>query len=91
MANIKSSLKRIKVNQVKALRNKMVKTNMRTALKKFEALIANGNIEEAKVLYPKTAHVIDKAASKGIIHKNAASRYKSRLAVKLNKLAVVEK
>jgi small subunit ribosomal protein S20 len=84
MANIKSAQKRIKVTAVKTLRNKMVKSALKTTIKKFEAAITGGNPEEAKVAYTNVVRSLDMAASKGIIHKNMASRKKSRLAAKLN-------
>jgi small subunit ribosomal protein S20 len=87
MANIKSAIKRIQVTERRTLRNKMVKSSVKTAIKKYETALGSGNNDEAKLLYANVAHSIDKAAAKGIIHKNAASRKKSRLAVKLNALA----
>ncbi|HBM76202.1 MAG TPA: 30S ribosomal protein S20 [Clostridiaceae bacterium] len=87
MANIKSSIKRIKVTRKKTLRNRVVKSTVKTFVKKFEDAISAGNIDEAKKLYPRASHVIDRAAAKGVIHKNTAARKKSRLALKLNKSA----
>lgn len=87
MANIKSAMKRIKVIERKTLRNKMVKTSVKTSIKKFESALAAGNLEEAKALLSAATCEIDKAASKGIMHKNAASRKKSRLSIALNKAA----
>ncbi|MCM8710395.1 30S ribosomal protein S20 [Clostridium sp. SYSU_GA19001] len=86
MANIKSAVKRIRVTQVKTLRNKMVKSSLKTVIKKFEAAVAGGNVEEAKVALVNASKALDMAASKGVIHKNMASRKKSRLAAKLNAL-----
>ena len=86
MANIKSSKKRIKVTQAKTLRNKMAKSALKTSIKKYETAIVAGNVDEAKVLLGSTIRSIDMAASKGMIHKNVASRKKSRLTLKLNKL-----
>lgn len=85
MANIKSSIKRIRIAKVKTLRNRMVKSTVKTFVRKFEDSIASGNMEEAKKLYPRVSHVIDKAAAKGVMHRNTAARKKSRLAIKLNK------
>ncbi|MBZ4663149.1 MAG: rpsT [Caloramator sp.] len=85
MANIKSAIKRIRVTERRTLRNKMVKSAVKTAIKKFEIALNSGNIDEAKVLYAQAVKALDKAAAKGVIHKNAASRKKSRLTVKLNK------
>lgn len=89
MANIKSAVKRIKVTHTKTMRNRMVKSTVRTFVRKYEEAIAVGNYEEAKRLYPRVSHVIDKAAAKGVLHPNTAARKKSRLALKLNK-AVAE-
>jgi len=87
LPNIKSALKRVHVTSVKNLRNRMVKSQMRTAMRNFETAIAAGNADEAKALYPAAASQVDRAASKGVIHKNAASRQKARMAVRLNKVA----
>ncbi len=87
MANIKSAKKRIKVTEAKTLRNKMVKSSLKTAIKKYETAILAGNKEEAKTTLDSAIRSIDMAASKGIIHKNVASRKKSRLTIRLNKLA----
>ena len=86
MANIKSAKKRIKVTQAKTLRNKMAKSALKTSIKKSETAIVAGNVDEAKVILGSTIKSIDMAASKGMIHKNVASRKKSRLTLKLNKL-----
>jgi len=86
VANIKSAKKRIKVTQAKTLRNKMAKSALKTSIKKYETAIVAGNVDEAKVLLGSTIKSIDMAASKGMIHKNVASRKKSRLTLKLNKL-----
>lgn len=87
MANIKSAIKRILITEKKTLRNRIVKSSVKTTIKKFETAVANGNYDEAKSLLPKVAHAIDKAAAKGVIHKNAAARKKSRLTVRLNAIA----
>ncbi|HAZ37222.1 MAG TPA: 30S ribosomal protein S20 [Clostridiaceae bacterium] len=84
MANIKSAIKRVKITEAKTLKNKMAKTRVKTTIKKFETAVNSGNLDEAKKLYPETTRVIDQAASKGVIHKNAAARQKSRLQLKLN-------
>ncbi len=87
VANIKSAKKRIKVTEAKTLRNKMVKSSLKTAIKKYETALVSGNKEEAKTALDSATRSIDMAASKGIVHKNVASRKKSRLTVRLNKLA----
>lgn len=86
MANIKSAKKRIRVIEKKTLMNRIVKSSLKTTIKKFEAAVLNKNAEEAKVTYVAATKALDMAASKGVIHKNNASRKKSRLAAKLNAL-----
>lgn len=88
MANIKSAIKRIKKTEAKTLRNKMVRSSVKTAVKKFEAAVDNGNFDDAKALLKEVSAMIDRAAAKGVIHSNTASRKKSRLALRLNKSAV---
>lgn len=88
MPNIKSAIKRVKVTEKKNLRNRMVKSAMKTQLKKFEAAVA-ANEADAKVLST-TQGAVDKAMAKGVIHKNAANRKKARLAKKLAKAAKAE-
>jgi small subunit ribosomal protein S20 len=87
MANIKSAKKRIKVIETKTLRNKIIKSALKTAIKKFEVATGANNVEEAKVTYKDAARALDMAAAKGVIHKNMAARKKSRLAAKLNTIA----
>lgn len=87
MANIKSAKKRINVTATKTLRNKMLKSALKTAIKKFEAAVEANNMEEAKVLYTAAARTLDMSVSKGIVHKNMAARKKSRLASKLHAMA----
>lgn len=79
MPNIKSAIKRVKVSEKRRLRNASQKSALRTAVKAFETAIS----PEALINASKK---LDKAASKGLIHKNAANRKKSRLAKKLNAL-----
>ena len=74
MANIKSAKKRVLVNQTKALRNKMIKSGVKTAVKKVDAAIAAGDKEAAKAALLNATSVIDKATSKGVYHKNTSSR-----------------
>ncbi|HBM79762.1 MAG: 30S ribosomal protein S20 [Clostridiales bacterium] len=85
MANIKSAIKRIKITEKKTLRNRMVKSSVKTIVKKFDEYVAAGNMDEAKKLFPRVSHVIDRAAAKGVIHRNTAARKKSKLSLKLNK------
>ena len=83
MPNIKSSIKRVKVNEKKHLRNRMVKSAMRTTVKKYESAVAAGSADAA--LLSQTASAIDKAVAKGVISKNAANRKKARMAKRLAK------
>ncbi len=83
MPNIKSAIKRVKVSEKKNLRNRMVKSVMKTSVKKFNTAIEAGTADAA--LLSQTQGAVDKAASKGVIHKNAANRKKSRMAKRLNK------
>ncbi len=87
MANIKSAKKRIKVTAKKQLRNKSVKSALKTNLKKFYAVVESGNKAEAQAMLPKMTAMVDKAAAKGIMHKNACAHKKSQLAVAVNKMA----
>ncbi len=84
MANIKSGIKRVKTNEKRRAHNASFKSGMRTAVKNFEAQVASNNAEGAQTAYVTASKKIDKAANKGLIHKNAASRQKSRLAKALN-------
>ena len=85
MPNIKSAIKRVKVNEKKHLRNRMVKSAMRTTVKKYESAVAAGSADAA--LLSQTASAIDKAVAKGVISKNAANRKKARMAKRLAKAA----
>lgn len=84
MPNIKSAMKRVKVIEKKTMRNNMIKSGYRTAVKKFEQALESGNIEEAKTLFSEATKKIDQACTKGVLVKNTAARKKSRLAKKLN-------
>ena len=88
MPNIQSAKKRVKVSEKKNLHNRIVKSGMRTAVRTFDAAVA-ADPSNAKEQLSATSAVIDKAVSKGVIHKNAANRKKSRLAKQLNKAAAV--
>ena len=87
MANIKSAKKRILVNQTKAERNKGIKASVKTAVKKVRVAIEAQDKEAAKAALLNATTVIDKAASKGVYHKNTASRKVSRLAKAVNEIA----
>jgi len=86
LPNIKSAIKRVKVSEKKNLRNRVVKSKVKTAIKKFDAELA-ANPATAGAHYSVTASAIDKAAAKGILHKNTANRKKARLAKQLAKAA----
>ncbi|GIN20053.1 MAG TPA: 30S ribosomal protein S20 [Bacillus bacterium] len=86
MPNIKSAIKRVKINEYKNEQNAAFKSAMRTAVKKFEAAAAQ-NDENAKELFKNAVKQLDKAVTKGIIHKNTANRQKARLAKKLSNLS----
>jgi small subunit ribosomal protein S20 len=83
VANIKSQIKRIKQNEKRRLRNKAVKSELKTRIKKA---IANASAENAEEFLRLAQKRLDMAASKGIIHKNQAANKKSRLFKKVNKL-----
>ncbi|MCA1025415.1 MULTISPECIES: 30S ribosomal protein S20 [Cytobacillus] len=83
MPNIKSAIKRVKTNEARYARNIQAKSNMRSAVKKSEAAIANNDANAAES-FAQAASKLDKAAAKGLIHKNAAARKKSRLMKRMN-------
>ncbi|KGN39077.1 30S ribosomal protein S20 [Knoellia subterranea] len=86
MANIKSQLKRIKTNKVATERNKAIKSDVRTAVRKFRELAEAGKADEAKDALKVASKKLDKAVSKGVLHKNNAANKKSALAKKANSL-----
>ena len=83
----KSVEKRDRQNAKRRLRNRAAKSKVRTAVKKFEAQVAAGDKASAEVAMAEAAKLLDSVAGKGIIHKNTASRKKSRMAKALAKLA----
>lgn len=87
MANIKSAKKRILVNQKKALRNKSIRSSVKTAIKKVIVAVENGDKEKAVELLKAATKTIDMACTKGVYHKNNAARKVSRLAKSVNKLS----
>ena len=80
MPNIKSAKKRVLVIEKKTLENRMVKSAIKTELKKFEAAVSEGNKASAQELYNVCVKKLDQAAAKGVYHKNTISRKKSKLA-----------
>ncbi|NLK07201.1 MAG: 30S ribosomal protein S20 [Firmicutes bacterium] len=85
MANIQSAKKRIRVTQRQTARNRAIRSKYRTAIKRFEAALAADDTAKAKELLQVAISEIDRAALKGVIHKNQAARRKSRLTKRLNK------
>ncbi len=87
MANIKSAKKRILVNQNKALQNQMVKSQLKTIIKKFNAAVASGDKAQASELYRLAVKKIDQAVARGVLHKNNAAHKKSEFTRKFNQMA----
>ena len=86
MANIKSAKKRILVSKKKELRNKMIKSKIKTLVKKVELCVAEGRKDDAQVALKVAISEISKATSKGIFHKNTAARKISRLTKLVNNM-----
>ena len=84
MPNIKSAIKRVSVIDKKTLKNNMIKSAYKTAIKTFEAAVEEGNKEKAEVAFTAAVKKVDQACTKGVIKANTASRKKSNLAKKLN-------
>ncbi|GAK04155.1 SSU ribosomal protein S20p [Geomicrobium sp. JCM 19037] len=87
MANIKSAKKRILVNEQKRVKNQAFKSAMRTTIKEFDKKIESNDVEGAKAVFLLAEQKVDKAANKGLIHKNKAARKKSQMERKLNAAA----
>ena len=86
LANIKSAKKRILVNKTKAERNQAIKSAVKTSMKKVEAAVAANDKEAAQAALLNATSVIDKAETKGVLHKNNASRKVSRLSKAVNSI-----
>ena len=86
MPNIKSAAKRDQLSKLQNAKNKAQKTELKTNLKKFNAAVTEGDRAAADSAYKVAVSSVDRAASKGILHKNNAARKKSQLALKLNEL-----
>ncbi len=86
MAHTKSAQKRIRTAAKSQLRNQSIKSRVKTTIKKFEATLAAKETETSNSALSVAFKEIDKAVSKGILHKNAAARKKAKLSVKLNKV-----
>ena len=91
MANIKSAIKRIRSSERKRVRNKPVRTALKTYVRVAQTRIAGRDAELSAEAVVRAISELDKAASKGIIHRNQAARRKSRLMAKLNKLSTASK
>ncbi|MFD0871498.1 30S ribosomal protein S20 [Chlamydia abortus] len=87
MPNIKSAIKRVKTNEKRRLQNASQKSALRTAVKAFEQAANSNNVENAQQTLKVAIKKLDKAVTKGLIHKNAANRKKSRLAKKFNEIS----
>jgi len=87
MANIKSAMKRIKQGEKRRVRNAAARSTVRTALKSARTALDGGQVAQAREALHRTIQILDKAVTKGVVHKNAAARKKSRLTRQLNALA----
>ncbi len=85
MANTRSAEKRIRQTERRTLRNKMLKSQVRTAIRRFREAVAGGAGEQVQAFFQKAVSMVDKAAKKGVIHPNEANRRKSRLARELDR------
>lgn len=86
MPNIKSSIRSVKTDAERRAKNSAVKSQIRTATRKTVEAVEAGAVEDAKKVLVQATSVIDKAASKGVLHKNTAARKKSNLTAKVNAL-----
>ena len=87
MAHHKSALKRVRQTIKRTAQNRSLRSDLRTVIKKFRLILDGGNIEQLQEAYPGVQKNIDKAVTKGILHKRTGSRYKSRLALSMAKTA----
>ena len=87
MANIKSSAKRDEKSKELRAKNRADKTELKTMIKKFDAAVVDGNREAAESAYKVAVKTVDRAAGKGLLHKNNAAHKKSAMAIKLNEMA----
>jgi small subunit ribosomal protein S20 len=87
MANHFSALKRARQTEKRTARNRANRSRLRTALRQFRESLAKGDKQAAEQVFRQTVSALDKAIQKGVLHENTASRYKSRLSVRLSALA----
>jgi small subunit ribosomal protein S20 len=85
--NIKSAEKRVRITESRTLRNASLKSALRTTIKKFETALAQSDVNQARLALKVATRALDKAVTKGIIHRNTASRKKSRLTKRFNAVA----
>ena len=85
MAHHKSALKRVRQTAKRTAHNRSMRAELRTNIKNFRLIQESGNLEQARDTYPKLQKNIDKAVTKGVLHKRTGVRYKSRLAQSLAK------
>ena len=85
MANHKSALKRVRQTIKHTAQKRSQRADLRTAIKKFSLILDEGNVDQARETYPEVQKKIDKAVTKGVLHKRTGVRYKSRLALSLSK------
>jgi len=90
VAHHASALKQMRQSEKRRARNRKNLSQLKTQIKKLRSVVAEGNAEAARKLLPATEAEIDKAAKKGIVHDNAAARYKSRLARKVSALGAAK-
>lgn len=86
MPNIKSAIKRVSLSEKNRKRNVAIKSSQKTAIKKFQEIVVSNNKDDALEAFKNAVSSIDKAATKGVIHKNAAARKKSAMAKALNNI-----
>ena len=87
MVHHKSALKRVRQTIKRTAQNRSLRSDLRTVIKKFRSILEGGNIEQVREAYPGVQKNIDKAVTKGILHKRTGARYKSRLALSVAKTA----
>jgi small subunit ribosomal protein S20 len=87
VANIKSQIKRVKTNEKRRLRNKSVKSSLRTAIRRFREAVEAGETEQIVERQRSASRALDKAASKGVIHANQAANKKASMAQQVNSIS----
>ena len=90
MPNHKSAEKRTRQTEKRRVINRNSRGRLRTGIKKLRAALEGGDAGSAQTLLPQTVSLIDKAVQKGVLHRNAAARYKSRLTVRANEAAAAK-